>query len=274
MTTGTSDTQKRIDEIPWYHEFSFPGGFSATPNTLHLQDHRRIWACIERNLDSIDFAGKTVLDIGCWDGYWSFYAERRGAAHVLATDDASQNWAGSKGLALARELLKSNVETRLDVSIYELDKLSKRFDVILCLGVYYHLVDPFFAFTQVRHVCHENTVVVFEGDITDSLRPNTSYLDFSDPALPTFVPGTGNLDMLLRAAYLEPRSQAYLDNTMEPLRWRQRLKFSIELMKGKYGRLPHRMNRAVTVCTPFKGVNEMHAYKPPFGLHVYDDRFG
>ena len=35
--------------------------------------------------------------MGCWDGYWSFYAEQRGAARVLATDDASQNWAGSAG---------------------------------------------------------------------------------------------------------------------------------------------------------------------------------
>jgi predicted nicotinamide N-methyase len=40
----------------------------------------------------VDFAGKTVLDIGCWDGQWSFLAENRGAARLLATDDCSQHW--------------------------------------------------------------------------------------------------------------------------------------------------------------------------------------
>ena len=40
---------------------------------------------MEQQLDAVPFHGKSVLDIGCWDGYWSFYAERRGAASVLAT---------------------------------------------------------------------------------------------------------------------------------------------------------------------------------------------
>lgn len=270
MVDDSNGIQTRIDAIDWYHEFEFPGGFRAGPITQDADVHRRLWQFIESNLDSIDFTNKTVLDIGCWDGYWSFYAERRGAAHVLATDDASQNWAGSKGLALAKELLKSNIETNLSVSVYELEKLSKTFDIVLCLGVYYHLVDPFFAFAQIRHVCHENTVVVLEGDITDSLRPNTSHFDFTNADLPTFVPGNDNLDMMLRAAYLLPQSQALLDK-MKPLNWRRRLRISGVL--GKYGRLPHRLTRAVTVCRPFRGNNSLHAYKPPFGLHRYDDRF-
>lgn len=272
MSDINTDIQKRIDAIQWYHEFEFPGGFKAGPVTHDSDAHRRLWRFIQQNLDGIDFAGKTVLDIGCWDGYWSFYAERRGASHVLATDDASQNWAGSKGLVLAKELLKSNVETNLGVSVYELEKLSKRFDIVLCLGVYYHLIDPFFAFAQIRHVCHENTVVVLEGDVTDGLRPNTSHFDFSDPALPTFVPGKDNLDMMLRAAYLAPQSQSLLD-AMKPLHWRRRLRISTDTIYGKYGRLPHRLTRAVTVCRPFRGTNSLHAYKPPFGLHRYDDRF-
>jgi len=46
---------------------------------------------------AIDFSGKSVLRPGLLDGYWSFYAERRGAASVLASDDATQNWAGKPG---------------------------------------------------------------------------------------------------------------------------------------------------------------------------------
>lgn len=272
MADVNGDIQKRIDAINWYHEFEFPGGFKAGPATHDANAHRKLWQFIEQGLDRIDFAGKTVLDIGCWDGYWSFYAERRGAKHVLATDDASQNWAGSKGLMLARELLKSKVEPKLDVSIYELEKLSKHFDIVLCLGVYYHLVDPFFAFSQVRHVCHEDTVVVFEGDVTDSMRPNTSHFDFTDAGLPTFVPGIENLNMFLRAAYLEPQSQSLLCDFKPLNNWRRRLRVS-DALHGRYGLLPHRMNRAITVCKPFRGENGLHFYKPPFGLHVYDDRF-
>ncbi|OQW60734.1 MAG: hypothetical protein A4S14_02905 [Proteobacteria bacterium SG_bin9] len=266
------DIQKRIDEVTWYHEFDFPGGYKARANTPDVADHHAIWKHIQKNLDQIDFTGKTVLDIGCWDGYWSFYSERRGAKHVLATDDASQNWAGSKGLMLARELLKSKVETNLAVSIYELEKLQTRFDIILCMGVYYHLVDPYYAFAQVRHLCHENTIVVFEGDTTDGLRPNSSYMDFTDPGLPIYVPGNDNLLMLLKAAYLEPKSQSFMV-TYKPPRWKERVRMVLAGIKNEHPRLPGRMNRTVTVCKPYAGENELHPYRPPFGLKAYDPRF-
>src|SRR5438270_1431121 len=152
---NTSELQRRIDEIRWYHEFSFPNGLRASPRTPDLTPHRGLWRFIEGQLDRLDFQDKTVLDIGCWDGYWSFYAERRGARLVLATDDKSQNWAGRAGLMLARELLDSKVEPHLDVSIYDLSRFGQ-FDIILCLGLWYQLVDPFDAIAQVRHRCHRD----------------------------------------------------------------------------------------------------------------------
>lgn len=296
MLDNSNDIQKRIDEVTWYHEFDFPDGYKARANTPDANDHRALWKFIERNLDTIDFTNKTVLDIGCWDGYWSFYAERRGAKSVLATDDASQNWAGSKGLLLAKELLKSKVETNLAVSIYELEKLQTRFDIILCMGVYYHLVDPYYAFSQVRHLCHDKTIVVFEGDVTTGLRPNSSYMDFTDPGLPIYVPGKDNLLMLLRAAYFTPQSQALFKNyppadVVPPPKFLKRLRTAARLVINKnhlqekfvpitappaalkHGRIPSYLNRAFTICSPFDGENELHPYKPPFGLKAYDPRF-
>src|SRR5687768_12760300 len=102
--------QRRIDQVQWYHEFDFPNGLVARSKTEDIVFHRRIWSFIRHELDQIDFAGKTVLDIGCWDGYWSFYAERRGAKSVLAADDQTQNWAGSSGILLAKELMGSSIE--------------------------------------------------------------------------------------------------------------------------------------------------------------------
>src|SRR5262245_20890100 len=110
--------QKRIDAITWYHEFDFGSGLKSRPKRPGL--HRGIWNFIEGQLAEVDFRGKTVLDIGCWDGYWSFYAERRGAASVLATDDRTQNWSKNEGIHVAKDLMGSKVEINQDMSVYEL----------------------------------------------------------------------------------------------------------------------------------------------------------
>ena len=139
-----SNIQRRIDRIHWYHEFDFGDGFRAEVKTPDAQSHRALWQFMEVELNKIDFANKTVLDIGCWDGYWSFYAERRGAARVLATDDRSQNWTGSAGFHVAKELLKSSVACDLELSVYDLSKLGhlekflspsrREFDSLTALG--------------------------------------------------------------------------------------------------------------------------------------------
>jgi tRNA (mo5U34)-methyltransferase len=116
-----ADVQNRIDRIQWYHEFDFGDGLRAEATTPDAPSHRKLWKFIQTELDKISLDNKRVLDVGCWDGYWSFYAERRGAAQVWATDDASQNWAGDAGLRLASELLGSkrvHINTRL--SVYDL----------------------------------------------------------------------------------------------------------------------------------------------------------
>ncbi|MEZ5784997.1 MAG: DUF1698 domain-containing protein [Xanthobacteraceae bacterium] len=290
---GLAREQARIDAIHWYHEFDFPGGLKARSNTEDVESHRTLWAFIERQLDGIDFAGKSVLDIGCWDGKWSFYAERRGAARVLASDDATQNWARSDGLLLAKELYSSAIETRLDVSVYALDQLRETFDVILCLGVYYHLIDPFYAFAQIRHRCKKNSVVVFEGDVTTGMRANTAQIHLTDPSLPSFLPTPGALANLLKAAYLEPVSQAFLTPVVDlsgnrcsllsnmkrvVTICRDRLKAAClnpkpSDLEKRLAYLPSELNRVVTICQPYHGANETHFYRPPFDLAVYDPRF-
>jgi len=267
-----SEYQRRIDNIPWYHEFDFPNGLRARSKAPDVDFHHTVWHFIERQLDTIDFRGRSVLEIGCWDGYWSFYAERHGASYVLATDDQTQNWANSGGLLLAKELLGSDVDTKLDVSVYDLDSLGDRFDVILCLGVYYHLVDPFHAFAQIRHRCHEQTLVVFEGDVTSGIRSNTVQIDLSDHSLGIFVPTRQSLNQLLEAAYLRVISQSLMRSPRLG-GWVDQVRYHVRAGLGKRGHLPPRMNRAITVCKPFEGTNALYMYRPPFGLSVYDDRF-
>ena len=254
--------QARIDEVRWYHEIDFGNTLRSVSSSPPDQAafHRQLWRFIEEQLDAIDFRGKLVLDIGCWDGYWSFYAERRGAAAVMALDDFTQNWSDSKGIYLAKELLRSNVEVVPDCSIYDLSSLDRRFDIVLCLGLYYHLWDPFFGFTQVRHCCKEGATVVVEGNITSSLPPNSLYLT-SSFSTSRFTPTRGALNEMLLATYLRPTGIAGL------------LPFAAVEDPALWGRLPPDSNRVVVTCEAIDEPNHIHLYKPPFGLHVYDPRF-
>ncbi len=259
---STTDVQSRIDRVRWYHEFDFGNGLRARSCTPDVRPHRRVWSFLERQLEAVDFRGKTVLDTGCWDGYWSFYAERRGAKSVLATDDRSQNWATGEGLPLARQLLGSSVEVRQDVSVYDLRSLGRTFDVIFCFGVYYHLLDPALAFAQLRHCCRPGSLVLVEGDVGLWLGANEVMYSFGDSGKPAFLPSPEALDNLLRSAYLRPTSRAW----MHPRRrGRAVLK---RLLRGRAA-----ATRVFTVCEPFEGANPVHPFEPPFGLRDYDERF-
>ncbi|HMI99346.1 MAG TPA: DUF1698 domain-containing protein [Gaiellaceae bacterium] len=261
-----SDAQAEIDAVTWFHEFDFGKGLVARSTTPDVAAHRRVWLFVEGCLAAVDFRGKSVLDIGCWDGYWSFYAERRGAASILATDDVSQNWAGGEGLRLAKRLLSSRVEIKQDQSVYELARLGRTFDVILCLGVYYHLFDPFYALAQIRHCCGAGTLVVFEGDV--GVGANEVRYGFGEARPGLFVPSTAALNNLLRATYFEVRSQRFLTTGLRA--W---AKTALDRLPGRLGLSKRLVDRAFTVCVPFTGVNELHEYEPPFGLAAYDDRY-
>jgi tRNA (mo5U34)-methyltransferase len=93
-----------------------------------------------------DLTGKTVLDVGAWDGFFSFLAEERGAVPVVAADTPEENgghWGGATtGFDFAKKMRDSKVGFRA-LDIMALDgAFVNPFDVVLCYGVLYHLVDP------------------------------------------------------------------------------------------------------------------------------------
>lgn len=258
-----ADLQARIDSIHWYHEMDLGNGLRSVSREPDVALHRPIWRFIEAQLAEVDLRGKSVLDVGCWDGHFSFLAERAGAKSVLATDDLSQSWSDGGGLLLARELLGSRVEVRQHVSIYDLGSLGRTFDVIFCFGIYYHLRDPFFAFTQLRHCCQPGSLVLVEGDIGATLDPHTAVYRFAPGDRgPGFLPSAEALASLLDAAYLSIDRRALLHPIADkPLRWLRRT-------------LPREAkNRIFCVCRPHEGINESYTYRPPFGLARYDPRF-
>lgn len=111
-----------------------------------------------------DLSGKTVLDIGAWDGFFSFEAERRGASRVLATD--SHAWFTLKpAFELARRALGSRVED-LDIDVMDLapGKVGT-FDVVLFLGVLYHLRHPMLALEKVFSVTADHLILETVTDL-------------------------------------------------------------------------------------------------------------
>jgi tRNA (mo5U34)-methyltransferase len=276
--------QERIDAITWYHEFDFGNGLRARSNAPDVEAHRHSWQFIERNLDAVSFQGKDVLDIGCWDGYWSFYAERRGARSVLATDDCTQNWSRSGGILLAKELYGSSVKVNLNVPVYEVASLRQKFDIILFLGVYYHLFDPFYALAQIRQCCHPGTLVLVDGPVALGLLPATTLVNFANRSC-EWMPTIEALSQLLRATYFSIMPTEVGQRAERPtgLGKRWRLRMCAALLKQSRADVlalarelepPVTANKRVFLtCVPFEGPNDLYNYRPPFGLHEYDPRF-
>ncbi len=150
-----------------------------------------------------DLRGRTVLDIGAWDGFYSFAAERAGASRVVALDhlawsmemlDFVHEWAGAldrtppgrippdalevayeadgwdpvglpgrAGFDLAHRTLGSAVEPVVrDFANDDLSPLG-RFDVVLFLGVLYHLRDPLGALRRLHALCDDLAVIETEA---------------------------------------------------------------------------------------------------------------
>ena len=151
-----TELKRRIESIRWFHSMELaPGvwtrGSQGAPRNGTADTLRRLG--LPERLD-----GKSVLDVGAWDGFFSFEAERRGAARVLATDFFSWSgggWGTQDGFRLAREALDSKVE---DLRIDPLDLSVERvgtFDVVIFFGVLYHVRDPLLVMEKVAAVCKD-----------------------------------------------------------------------------------------------------------------------
>jgi len=132
-----------------YHAIDLPDG-SVLPG-LQSVEHLR-WRLDLFGLPK-DLRGKRVLDIGAWDGWFSFECERRGAI-VVATDCVELDT-----FLEARELIGSKVEyVTLDVPELSAKRLGK-FDIVLFLGVFYHLRHPLLGLEKVVELSTDTALV-------------------------------------------------------------------------------------------------------------------
>ncbi|MCL5746371.1 MAG: DUF1698 domain-containing protein [Acidobacteria bacterium] len=140
---------RELAEKGWYHSIELPSG-EVLEGVLSLPHLKKRYA--EFPLPQ-DLAGKTTLDIGAWDGWFSFEMERRGAA-VTAVDCVE-----IENFLYARERIGSSVEYRI-LDMYELSANSVgRFDYVLFLGVLYHLKHPLLALEIVCELTRDIAIV-------------------------------------------------------------------------------------------------------------------
>ncbi len=183
---NVTEIEQRVDDHAlWWHSIDLGDGV-VTPG-------HKPTSTLEQELTALqlpDLRGKTVLDIGAWDGYFSFAAERLGASRVVAmdyytwaTDPAAIVWSGSKaptrpapsepwdpvnlpgkaGFDLAREILGSNVESVFQDLLTLDTSVLGEFDVVLFLGVLYHTRFPGEMLERVASLTREVMVLETES---------------------------------------------------------------------------------------------------------------
>lgn len=190
----------KIASVPfWGHSIQLPFGI-VTPGRVMCNVDTMNRLNLSQNLTDM-----TVLDIGTWDGFYSFECEKRGA-RVMAIDNLNRlkkndeicfKSQGNSGFEIIKDILDSQVEFR-EMDVYQIDREPiGKFDIVLFLGVLYHLKHPLLALEKVAQVVEQDLYIETEfirapftnrpiieylehcylnEDPTNHCRPNVSWL--------------------------------------------------------------------------------------------------
>jgi tRNA (mo5U34)-methyltransferase len=145
----------------WFHNLDLQGVKTAPDHMLGDYPNCK-WRHFSHALPQ-DLRGRTVLDIGCNGGFYSIEMKRRGADRVVGIDSDEAYLAQAR---FAAEVSGVSIELR-HLSIYEVGKLRERFDVVLFMGVLYHLRHPLLALDLIHeHVARD--LLVFQSMLRGS----------------------------------------------------------------------------------------------------------
>jgi len=193
------ELRRRAQEISWFHTMDLAPGV----RTAGVYDPARTLPrlALPARLD-----GRTVLDVGAWDGFYSFEMERRGA-DVVATDHYSWGgggWGSRAGFDLAHAALASRVRAvRIDPMDLSPDAVGGVFDVVLLLGVLYHVREPLRLLERVRSVTGELLVLETEVGMLLTRRAAAEFFpgtELNDDPTNWWAPNVAAVAGMLRAA--------------------------------------------------------------------------
>ena len=150
-------TSERIRALgPWFHNMNLNGVWTAPDHPLGDYPAMK-WTRFASAIPD-DLSGRSVLDIGCNGGFYSIEMKRRGARRVVGIDHDGDYLAQAK---FAAEVLGLDIEFR-QLSVFDVALLGERFDVVIFMGVLYHLRHPLLALDLVRaHVAKD--MLIFQS---------------------------------------------------------------------------------------------------------------
>jgi tRNA (mo5U34)-methyltransferase len=199
------DLPEKVADLFWWHSINLGGGI-VTPGYKSRYEISREAEAIFAPLTLRD---RSVVDIGAWNGGFTVEAKRRGAARMLGADHytwAHPDFRGKETFDLVKARLGIDVETKLlDIQTATAADIG-RWQVVLFLGVFYHLFNPISALQILAEVTEEVLVLETHLDLEDLAQPAmVFYPDRELGGDPTnwWAPNRAGMEALLRAVGFE-----------------------------------------------------------------------
>lgn len=164
--------QQRVRDLgQWFHNLNLRGVKTAPDH--FLGDYPQVkWSRFSHAIPP-DLQGRTVLDVGCNAGFYSIEMKRRGADRVVGIDSEPMYLEQAR---FAAQVYGEEIEFR-QMSVYEVAALGEQFDVVLFMGVLYHLRHPLLALDLLReHVVGD--ILVFQSMLRGSNEAGTVEADY------------------------------------------------------------------------------------------------
>ncbi len=223
-TLSDEQVKSRIEELgPWFHNMRLRG-IQTAPDHF-LGNYPEVKYANFRDALPADMTGKSVLDIGCNGGFYSLEMKRRGAERVLGIDTDTGYLAQAR---FAAEVTGLEVEFR-QMAVWDVAKLGETFDLVIFMGVLYHLRHPLLALDLI-HEHAAKDLLLFQSmqrgsrEITDVAEDYefTAPAPFDEPGYPKmhfierryshdetnwWVPNRACTEAMLRSSGFDIRSQ-------------------------------------------------------------------
>lgn len=178
-TTATAKLEAEIRALgPWFHNLRI-NGVQTAPNHF-LGDYPSFkWAKFRQVIPD-DLEGRSVLDIGCNAGFYALEMKRRNAGRVVAIDSDPHYLRQAE---FAARHADADIEFR-QMSVYDVEKLGERFDLVIFMGVLYHLRHPLLALDLLyEHVVGDRMLFQCMQRGETAIRPVEPDYDFSNEAV-------------------------------------------------------------------------------------------
>jgi hypothetical protein len=157
-----AEAERQALERKWFYRFQLPGGgrtesyLPADVLPIHETRERMVFSVLDPVFGN-RWGRTTCIDLACHEGYYGACVAQRGCKSVLGVDARAANLAGANLMRVALGLKNISFQ-QADVSTLDPARFG-RFDIVLVLGLIYHLEDPIGALRLARALCNEVALI-------------------------------------------------------------------------------------------------------------------